>query len=62
MQVHIGTCYQGTSTCITIYYIVSHDNIYPKELQLLQPLVHLYLSIAFNIALLTHSFGKYFQS
>ena len=62
MQVHLRTCYQGTSTCITIYYIVSHDNIYTKELQLLQSLVHLYLSISFNIALLTYSFGKHFQS
>ena len=35
----------GMTTCITIYYIVSHDKIYPKELQLLQPLVHLYLSL-----------------
>jgi len=53
MQIDLGTCYQGMSTCITIYV---------KELQLLQPWIHLYLSILFNFALLTHSFGKHLQS
>jgi len=62
MQIHLGTCYQGMSTCITFFYILSHDKMYPKELQLLQHLVHLHLSISFNIALLTHSFVKHFQS
>jgi len=60
MQIHLGTCYEGMSTCITTYNILSHDKIFPKELQLLQPLVHLCLSLSFNIALLTHSFGKHF--
>jgi len=60
MQIHKGTCYQGMSTCITSYYILSHDKSYPEELQLLQHLVHLHIS--FNIALLTHSFVKHFQS
>jgi len=62
MQIYLGTSYQGMSTCITFYYILSHDKIYPKELQLLQPWIHLYLSILFNVALLTHSFGKHLQS
>ena len=62
MQIDLGTCYQGMSTCITIYYILSHDKIYPKELQLFQPCIHLYLSIVFIVALLTHSFGKLSQS
>jgi len=62
MQIDLGTCYQGMSTCITIYYILSHDKMYPKELQLLQPCIHLYLSIWFNIALLIHSFRKLLQS
>jgi len=61
MQIHMGTCYQGMSTCLTIYCILSHDKTYPKEL-LLQPLVHLYLSLSFIIALLTHLLDKQFQS
>jgi len=62
MQIHLSTCYQDMSTCITIYYTLSQDKIYPQELQLLQPLVHVYLSLSFNIALLTHLYDKHFQS
>ena len=48
LQIDLGTCYQGMSTCITIDHMLSHDKIYPKELQLLQPWIHL-----------THSIGKH---
>jgi len=49
MQIDLGTCYQGMSTCITIYYILSHDKMYPKELQLLQPCIHLYLTCKYLV-------------
>jgi len=43
MQIDLGTCYQGMSTCVTIYYILSHDKKCPKELQLLQPWIHAFV-------------------